>query len=143
MNQCYIFRKIVCVILLTLLSSSCSFLGKEKKWKPIKPQRHAFVHTVKWTDETIDLISKWYTGDVANADRLAKANPTVNPQNLTVGTVIYIPKKLLKTRDAMTRSFVDAAKKKKTRKARQKTVKKVPEKKKEEPAEEFELFGPR
>ena len=139
MNQCQTFRVIVCVILLTLLSVSCSFLGKEKKWKPIKPQKHAFVHTVTWADETMELISRWYTGDVANAERLVKANPTVNPQKLTSGTVIYIPKKLLKTRNAMTRSFVDASKKQKPRKSRPKTV---PEKK-EEPAEEFELFGPR
>lgn len=142
MNYSKIFKGLLCVILICLLSSSCSFLGKQKKWKPIKPQRHAFVHTVTWSDETMDLISKWYTGDTRNADLLVKANPTVNPEQLTKGTMVYIPNKLLKTRDVMPRSFVHASKKKKSAKPKPKQVKKPPATS-DGAEDEFELFGPR
>lgn len=144
MKNCQTYRLVILFLMFTMLCSSCGFLGKEKKWKPIKPVRHAFVHTVQWPDETMVLISKWYTGDPGNAERLAEANPTVNPEHLTLGTVIFIPKKLLKNQDPMTRQFLDDS---------QKTVvrKKVPNPKpkptapepKVEPEEEFELFGPR
>ena len=142
MNNSQTFRGFLYIFLIVILTSSCSFLGKEKKWKPIKPQRHAFVHTVTWSDETMELISTWYTGSTKNVDYLVKANPTVNPDKLTTGTVVYIPDKMLKTRDAMTRNFIDASKKKKTVKSKPKPAKKPPEKS-NEAEDEFELFGPR
>lgn len=144
MKNYQIYRLVILSSLILIVCSSCGFWGKEKKWKPIKPVKHAFVHTVQWPDETMALISMWYTGDSKNAERLAEANPTVNADRLTLGTVIYIPKKLLRKRTPMTRQFLDNSKtkvvKKKVTKPKPKVV--AP-KTKDEPEAEFELFGPR
>ena len=44
-------------------------------------------------------IASWYTGDSKNWKNIARANPDLNPKSLLVGNEIYIPAKLLKTRD--------------------------------------------
>lgn len=125
------------------ICSSCSFFSGEKRWQPVKPTRHAFVHTVERPDETIPLIAKWYTGKAENAEYLVKANPTVNPERLVAGTLIYIPRKLLKTRKIMPRDFIEASFKKQTPKVTPEPVKPVSPDKDQESKEEFELFGPR
>lgn len=135
-----------CLLLIVFSSTSCFWMNGKKKWKPVQPARHAFVHTVAWPDESLPLIARWYTGNAANAEYLAKANPTVDPERLAVGTFIYIPIKLLKTRDPMTRDFVKRASnpKKAANKPKQAPVpKKGSPGKNDESTEEFELFGPR
>lgn len=57
-----------------------------------------FAHTVKNSNEKLADIAKWYTGNSSNWQALAKANPRVDPENLTAGTEIFIPAKMLKTR---------------------------------------------
>ena len=57
-----------------------------------------FAHTVKNSNEKLADIAKWYTGKSENSRALARANPRMDPENLTVGTEIFIPAKLLKTR---------------------------------------------
>lgn len=57
-----------------------------------------FAYTVKADDEKLEDIASWYTGNSANRDRLAKANPDLNPDHLTPGNEVYIPQNLLKTR---------------------------------------------
>ncbi len=57
-----------------------------------------FAHTVKNSNEKLGDIAKWYTGKTENWEALAQANPRMDPENLTVGTEIFIPAKLLKTR---------------------------------------------
>jgi hypothetical protein len=60
-----------------------------------------FAYKVKVDKEKLEDIARWYTGNSANRNRLAKANPDLNPNHLTKGNEVYIPKKLLKTRRSM------------------------------------------
>ena len=57
-----------------------------------------FAYHVKADQEKLADIARWYTGNSANRNLLAKANPDLNPDHLTKGDEVYIPKKLLKTR---------------------------------------------
>jgi LysM repeat protein len=77
-----------------------------------------YFHKVRYHGESLSVIAEWYTGDVENWRYLAKANPKLDPDRITVGTTVLIPKKLLHTKKAMPKEFVDAvAKRHKTRKA--------------------------
>ncbi len=57
-----------------------------------------FAYKVKADNEKLEDIARWYTGNSANRKLLARANPDLNPDHLTRGNEVYIPKKLLKTR---------------------------------------------
>ncbi len=99
-----------------------------------------YTHTVKWSGETISIIAAWYTGDLDNWKALAEVmtqnNPNANINRIYVGNKILIPESLLKTRDPMTKEFVDSFySKSKT----EKTPPKRPQTEEEEP----KLFGPK
>ena len=66
-----------------------------------------FVHTVKYPGETVSIIAAWYLGDKMRFDVLAAANPEINPALIRVGMKINIPENLAKTREPMTKEFVD------------------------------------
>ena len=66
------------------------------------------VHTVKWSGETVSIIAGWYTGDIEKWKALAEANPKINPNHIFEGNKILIPENLLKTRDPMTKEFVES-----------------------------------
>jgi hypothetical protein len=57
-----------------------------------------FAYKVKADNEKLEDIARWYTGSATNRNLLAKANPDLNPDHLTKGNEVYIPKKLLKIR---------------------------------------------
>jgi hypothetical protein len=67
-----------------------------------------FVHTVRYQGETVSIIAAWYLGDKMRFDVLAVANPEINPAVIRVGMKIKIPENLMKTREPMTREFVDS-----------------------------------
>ncbi len=96
-----------------------------------------FVHQVKWPNESLSIIAKWYTGSLMNWKELAKANPDMRPTVIHKGDQIRIPVHMLKTRDPMPEEFVNEL--------IQSLRKKAPvqgdqeEKQEEEPA----LFGPK
>jgi len=96
-----------------------------------------FVHQVKWPNESLSIIAKWYTGSLMNWKALAKANPDMKPTVVHKGDRIRIPVNMLKTRDPMPEEFVDELiqnlKKKSSVQGAQE------EKQEEEPA----LFGPK
>jgi hypothetical protein len=60
-----------------------------------------FAYKVKEDNEKLTDIARWYTGNSANRDLLARANPDLNPNHLTRGNEVYIPKKLLKSRQSI------------------------------------------
>jgi hypothetical protein len=74
-----------------------------------KPQEPPYVvHTVKWRGESMSTIAAWYTGSSRNWKLLAQENRQIkNPNAITEGDTIRIPERLLKTRDPMTKEFVD------------------------------------
>lgn len=86
--------------------------------KPSRSKPAYFFHKVRYSGETLSIIAEWYTGDVDNWRYLAKANPDLDPNRVSIGTNILIPKKLLHTRKRMPKDFVQAvAKRHKTRAA--------------------------
>lgn len=53
------------------------------------------VHRVSVPGETLRIIATWYTGDFQNAGRLARINSLKNPNQLSLGQAIRIPRYLL------------------------------------------------
>ena len=72
-----------------------------------KPKEASYVHTVKWSGETVSIIAGWYTGDIENWKALAQANPNIKVNRILAGNKIFIPEPLMKTREAMPKEFVD------------------------------------
>ena len=64
-----------------------------------------FLHTSRYSWETLDYVAEWYTGDSKNAGTLADLNPNVNPDRIAVGSDVVIPASLLKTREPLPRNF--------------------------------------
>ena len=63
--------------------------------------KNCYGHTVRWPGESMSLIARWYTGSSGNWRKLAKANPSINPNRIKKGNVIAIPTKLMKTREPL------------------------------------------
>lgn len=134
---------LIILVFCSLALCSCLFSGGEKRWKPIKQVRQAFVHQVTWSDETMPVIALWYTGKTDNAQALIKANPTLNPDRMVPGTRVFIPKELLRTRRGMPRDAVVDFNKKPVLKKNIQPVKPAPVEPVPKPVDDFELFGPR
>ena len=66
-----------------------------------------FMHTVRYTGETVSIIAAWYLGDKMRYDVLATANPEINPERIRMGMRIKIPENVMKTHEAMPKEFVD------------------------------------
>jgi len=126
---------------------------KTRKAQVAKTKRKSshYYHKVQYPGESLSIIAKWYTGDVKNWPFLAKVNPELDPNRITVGDKILVPNTLLHTQKPMPRSFAaGSAKRKKSKPSQVKTTKTA--KKQSEPAttsppdkqaEVFELFGPK
>jgi len=78
----------------------------ESIWPETLPGVSLFDHKVKWQRETLYSIALWYTGSGENWKRLARANPTINPQRIHIGDTIQIPEDLLIKRRAMPSDFL-------------------------------------
>ena len=64
-----------------------------------------FVHTSRWSGETMAYVAEWYTGNPENRHKLADLNPRVNSRKIAVGSEIFIPVGLLKTREPLPKNF--------------------------------------
>ncbi|MEE4262661.1 MAG: LysM domain-containing protein [Desulfobacteraceae bacterium] len=64
-----------------------------------------FIHTSRWSWETLGIVADWYTGDSSNGEKLAELNPNVDPQKVAAGSEIFIPVNLLKTREALPQNY--------------------------------------
>jgi hypothetical protein len=64
-----------------------------------------FIHTSRWSWETLGIVADWYTGDSGNWKNLAQINPDVDPQKIRVGSEIFIPVNQLKTREALPKNY--------------------------------------
>ena len=114
-------RKIRILLLLGLLCavtlSGCATVDKYvqqisqklpswAKGSKSKPAYH--YHTVRYPGETLSIIAEWYTGDVENWPYLVKANSKLDPDNISIGATVLIPKNLLHTSKPMPKEFVEA-----------------------------------
>ena len=68
-------------------------------------QDEYYIHTCRWSWETLAYVAEWYTGDAKNEKKLAAINPAVNPQKIAVGSEIRIPAAILKTRKPLPKNF--------------------------------------
>ena len=112
---------LVCLAIL-LIFSGCAQMktffksdSNSAKAKPAKSKaenQSYYVHKVRWEGETLSLIAKWYTGSQKNWKVLAKDNPWLEPNDLSIGHKIFIPRNMLKTKKPMPRDFVFASKSK-------------------------------
>jgi hypothetical protein len=108
--------------------------------KETKPQPVFYLHTVKYSGETLSVIALWYTGEHGNWKEIAQANPDIKPNRIFPGDEILIPEGLLKTRDPLSKEFVDRISSKANRErgkpqAQSQTV--------QPQEEEPKLFGPK
>jgi hypothetical protein len=116
-----IFRKTKIVILLGLVFTftlpGCATVDKylqkinEKlpSWAKSSESKTTYhYHKVRYHGESLSVIAGWYTGDVENWPQLAKANSRLDPDHITIGTTVLIPKNLLHTTKPMPKEFVDA-----------------------------------
>ena len=65
------------------------------------------IHKVSYTGETLRIISAWYTGDPANAGRIARINDINNPNLLFLGQTIRLPRYLLLRSDPLPQEEVE------------------------------------
>lgn len=68
-----------------------------------------YIHKVKYPDESLSIIAKWFTGDFNNWKVLAKCNPTINPNRIFLQDEIRIPRILMTRQDPITPEFVEQA----------------------------------
>ena len=68
---------------------------------PVAPPPSDLWHTVAREGETLVKIAKWYTGDENQWSTILKANPSIEPKRIKIGSVIVIPAALLKTREPL------------------------------------------
>ena len=106
------------------------------------PGEPCFIHTVKWSGETLFIIAAWYTGDRDNWRAIAQAmvqeNPNVNIHRINIGNKIPVPQSLMKVQDPMPKDFVD------TFYQKPKPEKEPPKPKSPPPSEDdLKLFGPK
>jgi len=71
-----------------------------------EPQPQPYIHEVRWPGETLSHIARWHTSSVSNWEKIAEANPGLNPRRIQIGDKILIPEKLLKVRKPMPREYV-------------------------------------
>ena len=86
----------------------------EPKFETDTPEPRFYLHKVRWPEETLSHIAKWYTGAVKNWNAIAKTNPELDPKKIDVGDTISIPEELLTSRKPMPHSFVRASVRKKS-----------------------------
>jgi len=66
------------------------------------------VHKVRYPGESVSIIAGWYTGEIDNWKILKEVNPGINPNVIHEGMKINIPESMLKTREPMTKEYVDS-----------------------------------
>jgi hypothetical protein len=103
-----------------------------------KPRETHIAHTVKWSGETLSIISLWYTGNQGNWKAIAQTNANLDPNRIYVGNEILIPVGLVKTQNSLPKEFVDRFYSK-AKKEKPKPIPNSGQTQEEEP----KLFGPK
>jgi hypothetical protein len=84
-----------------------------KKPMPSAQKPEFYVHTVRWSGETVSVIAQWYTGKQNNWEHIVKANNELNPKQMQIGDKILIPVDLLKIKEPMPREYLENSVRKK------------------------------
>jgi len=104
---------------------------------PPPPEPKYFTHTISRSGETYMAIARWYTGNPANWELIAQANPGIDPQYLRLGLAVRIPEEIMTTRQPMPRPKQSPPKAKAAQSAEPAAVKTPAQ-----PMEMEELYGP-
>ncbi|MGD9331500.1 MAG: hypothetical protein PVJ53_09315 [Desulfobacterales bacterium] len=64
-----------------------------------------YLHEVRWPEESLSVIARWYTGSEDKADILHKITPNLRADDLRPGDVIFIPKELSRRTEPMSRQY--------------------------------------
>jgi hypothetical protein len=64
-----------------------------------------YLHNVRWPEESLAAIARWYTGSGENARILARITPNLRAQDLRKGDVVFIPQEMARRTDPMPRSY--------------------------------------
>ena len=107
-------RNFICIELigLVIISMCWGCAGLEQKVdntdrsNSATGQQSYFLHTARWSWETMYYVAEWYTGDAQNAKALTEINPDVKPQKIAVGSKIRIPVSLLTTREPLPQNYI-------------------------------------
>ena len=79
---------------------------------PLPPQHTApskgyHEHIVRWRNESLSIIAKWYTGNLGNSHLLSEANPNLpDPDLIRQGDIIRIPIDIMQTKEPLPEDFV-------------------------------------
>lgn len=65
------------------------------------------LHPVTYSGETLSILARWYTLDRDNAGRIARINKLADPNHLSIGDTITIPRYLLKNRKRLGRKELE------------------------------------
>jgi hypothetical protein len=75
------------------------------KWSRLeKPS--GYTHRVRYSGETLSIISAWYTNNPENWQRLARLNSRKSPYTIGTGDHVYIPASILRKSSPMPPDFV-------------------------------------
>ena len=66
-----------------------------------------FVHTVHHRGESLSIVARWYTGSIDNWTKLAQANPGLDPNLISVGQKLNIPKGMLVRSEPLPPEYVE------------------------------------
>ncbi|MFO7972228.1 MAG: hypothetical protein R6U40_10815 [Desulfobacterales bacterium] len=102
---------------------------------PAPSEPSFYLHKVRWPEETLSHIAKWYTGKIDNWKAIVEANPELDPKYIDIGDMIPIPEDLLTLRKPMPRSFLSTS-------VQKKSVSNSSPKKLSTPLKSTKLFGP-
>mgnify|MGYP000053041711 CR=1 FL=1 len=64
-----------------------------------------YLHNVRWPEETLAVIARWYTGKEQNARILARVTPNLRANDLRKGDVVFIPRELFRHNVPLTHSY--------------------------------------
>jgi len=98
----------------TPVSEPVTPVAPESETDVVAPKPRFFLHKVRWPEETLSHIAKWYTGTVKNWEAIAKINPELDPKKIDIGDTISIPEDLLTSLKPMPHSFVQPVVRKKS-----------------------------
>lgn len=71
-----------------------------------EPTAADYYHTVRYSGETLGIISGWYSGTSKNWERIAAANPGLRPERINIGQQILIPADILMRQEPLEESYV-------------------------------------
>jgi len=101
------FAIILCAVLAACLVSSCAKKTDPRPVRtPVAQQEPPLEHVIKYSGETLGLISAWYTGKLANWPLIVDANPGLRPERMNLGQSIFVPGELVVETAPLPESFV-------------------------------------